>query len=141
VRIGTPALTSRGFGTTDFDRVADLIVQVLAATTPTSTRSGATSKAKYTITDNLAGNVHDAAHELLTANPSTPASKSPLSADLSTQSRVCHGGTEAVEDASCRDYRRRLSDCEHPVDNCGWVRLVLGPAEPRLARCRRSVGW
>ena len=72
VRIGTPALTSRGFGTTEFDRVADLIVQVLAATTPTSTRSGATSKAKYTITDNLAGNVHDAAHELLTANPLYP---------------------------------------------------------------------
>jgi glycine hydroxymethyltransferase len=72
VRIGTPALTSRGFGTTEFDRVADLIVQVLAATTPTSTRSGATSKAKYTITDNLTGNVHDAAHELLTANPLYP---------------------------------------------------------------------
>ena len=72
VRIGTPALTSRGFGTAEFDRVADLIVQVLAATTPTSTRSGATSKAKYTITDNLAGNVHDAAHELLTANPLYP---------------------------------------------------------------------
>ena len=72
VRIGTPALTSRGFGTTEFDRVADLIVQVLAATTPTSTRSGATSKAKYTITDNLAGTVRDAAHELLTANPLYP---------------------------------------------------------------------
>jgi glycine hydroxymethyltransferase len=72
VRIGTPALTSRGFGTTEFDRVADLIVQVLAATTPTSTPSGATSKAKYTITDKLAGIVHDAAHELLTANPLYP---------------------------------------------------------------------
>ena len=72
VRIGTPALTSRGFGTTEFDRVADLIVEVLAATTPTSTRSGGTSKAKYTIADGLAGNVHDAANELLTANPLYP---------------------------------------------------------------------
>src|SRR6187402_350835 len=37
VRVGTPALTSRGFGAAEFDRVADLIVQVLAATTPTTT--------------------------------------------------------------------------------------------------------
>ncbi len=33
VRLGTPALTSRGFGTGDLDRVAELIVGVLAATT------------------------------------------------------------------------------------------------------------
>ena len=45
---------------------------MLTATTPTSTRSGATSRAKYTITDNLAGKIHDAAHELLTANPLYP---------------------------------------------------------------------
>ena len=34
VRIGTPALTTRGFGTDEFDRVAELIVDVLSATTP-----------------------------------------------------------------------------------------------------------
>ena len=45
---------------------------MLAATTPTSTTSGGTSKAKYTIANNLAGNVHDAAQELLTANPLYP---------------------------------------------------------------------
>ena len=72
VRIGTPALTSRGFGPAEFDRVAELIVEVLAATTPTSTPSGGTSKAKYTIADGVAGRVHDAADELLTANPLYP---------------------------------------------------------------------
>ena len=36
VRIGTPALTSRGFGAAEFDRVAELIVDVLSATTPTA---------------------------------------------------------------------------------------------------------
>ena len=34
VRIGTPALTSRGFGAAEFDEVASLIVDVLSATTP-----------------------------------------------------------------------------------------------------------
>ena len=72
VRIGTPALTSRGFGTAEFDRVAELIVDVLAGTSPISTRSGGTSKAKYMIANSLAGKVHDAANELLTANPLYP---------------------------------------------------------------------
>ena len=34
VRIGTPALTTRGFGAAEFDRVAELIVDVLKSTTP-----------------------------------------------------------------------------------------------------------
>jgi glycine hydroxymethyltransferase len=72
VRIGTPALTSRGFSTAEFDRVAELIVEVLDTTTPTSTPSGGTSKANYTIADGVAGKVHDAAHELLNANPLYP---------------------------------------------------------------------
>ncbi len=72
VRIGSPALTSRGFGAADFDRVAELIVEVLASTTPTTAPSGGLSKAKYTIADGVAGKVHDAANELLTANPLYP---------------------------------------------------------------------
>ncbi|HEU5149888.1 MAG TPA: glycine hydroxymethyltransferase [Iamia sp.] len=72
VRIGTPALTSRGFGADDFDRVADLIVQVLTATTPTVTRSGTPSQARYTITDGIAARVHDAADELLADHPLYP---------------------------------------------------------------------
>ena len=32
IRLGTPALTTRGFGADDFDRVAELVVEVLANT-------------------------------------------------------------------------------------------------------------
>uniref|UniRef100_UPI0035CB78D3 glycine hydroxymethyltransferase n=1 Tax=uncultured Jatrophihabitans sp. TaxID=1610747 RepID=UPI0035CB78D3 len=72
VRIGTPALTSRGFGPAEFDRVAELMVDVLTATSPTAAASGGTSKAKYTIADGQAAKTHDAATELLAANPLYP---------------------------------------------------------------------
>jgi glycine hydroxymethyltransferase len=72
VRIGTPALTSRGFGPAEFDRVAELIVDVLTATTPTAAPSGGASKAKYTIADGVTAKTHDAARELLDANPLYP---------------------------------------------------------------------
>jgi glycine hydroxymethyltransferase len=69
VRIGTPALTSRGFGADDFDRVAELIVDVLSATTPATAPSGGPSKAKYTIADGVADKTHAAANEILDTNP------------------------------------------------------------------------
>ncbi len=72
VRIGTPALTSRGFGPQEFDRVAELMVDVLTATTPSAAASGGASKAKYTIADGQAAKTHDAATELLAANPLYP---------------------------------------------------------------------
>jgi glycine hydroxymethyltransferase len=72
VRIGTPALTSRGFGPDDFDRVAELMVDVLAATTPSTAASGAPSKAKYAIADGVADKTRAAAEELLAANPLYP---------------------------------------------------------------------
>ncbi|HZZ97474.1 MAG TPA: glycine hydroxymethyltransferase [Jatrophihabitantaceae bacterium] len=72
VRIGTPALTSRGFDADDFDRVAELIVDVFAATTPTQAPSGGSSKAKYTIADGVANKTHAAASEMLEANPLYP---------------------------------------------------------------------
>lgn len=72
VRIGTPALTTRGFGTAEFDRVAELIVEVLSSTTPTAAPSGGISKAKYTIADGVADRVHAAANEILAANPLYP---------------------------------------------------------------------
>jgi glycine hydroxymethyltransferase len=72
IRIGTPALTSRGFGPADFDRVAELIVDVLTATTPAAAPSGGPSKAKYRIADGVAAKTHDAATELLDANPLYP---------------------------------------------------------------------
>jgi glycine hydroxymethyltransferase len=72
VRIGTPALTSRGFGAEEFDRVAELIVDVLAATSPNAAASGGASKAKYAIADGVAGKTHSAADEMLAANPLYP---------------------------------------------------------------------
>jgi glycine hydroxymethyltransferase len=72
VRIGTPALTSRGFGAAEFDRVAELMVDVLTATRPTAAASGAASKAKYVIADGVGAKTHDAAEELLAANPLYP---------------------------------------------------------------------
>jgi glycine hydroxymethyltransferase len=72
VRIGTPALTSRGFDAADFDRVAELIVDVLSATTPATAPSGGTSKAKYAIADGVADKTHAAANEILARNPLYP---------------------------------------------------------------------
>jgi glycine hydroxymethyltransferase len=72
VRLGTPALTSRGFGADDFDRVAELIVDVLTNTSPTPTASGAPGKAKYTIADGVAERTKAAAGEMLTAHPLYP---------------------------------------------------------------------
>ncbi|OHV04059.1 glycine hydroxymethyltransferase [Mycobacterium talmoniae] len=67
IRVGTPALTSRGLGTAEFDRVAELVVDVLKNTSPTGS-----SKAKYTLADGTAERVHAAAAELLAANPLYP---------------------------------------------------------------------
>ena len=72
IRIDTPALTSRGFGPAEFDRVAELIVDVLTATAPTTAPSGGASKAKYEIANGVATKTHDAGAELLAANPLYP---------------------------------------------------------------------
>ncbi len=72
VRLGTPALTSRGFGTAEFDRVAELIVDVLTKTTAATTRSGATGKARYDLPTGLAEGTHKAAADLLATHPLYP---------------------------------------------------------------------
>src|SRR5215203_5976509 len=69
VRIGTPALTSRGFGAAEFDQVAELIAGVLGGTTPTTTSKGEPSRAKYSLTEGLADRTRAAAAELLSAHP------------------------------------------------------------------------
>ena len=40
IRLGTPALTTRGFGHDEFDRVAELMVDVLSNTQPGTTSAG-----------------------------------------------------------------------------------------------------
>ena len=72
VRIGTPALTSRGFGASEFDRVAELIVNVMANTTATTTAAGTPGKAKYTLADGVAEATQAASAQLLDANPLYP---------------------------------------------------------------------
>ncbi|RBY77111.1 glycine hydroxymethyltransferase [Geodermatophilus sp. TF02-6] len=72
IRLGTPALTSRGFGAAEFDRTAELIVDVLSATAPTAARDGGASKARYTTADGVAARTRVAAAELLDAHPLYP---------------------------------------------------------------------
>ena len=72
VRIGTPALTSRGFGADEFDRVAELIVGVLTETSPVTASNGQPGKAKYTVADGVADRTRAAAAEMLDANPLYP---------------------------------------------------------------------
>lgn len=67
IRFGTPALTTRGFGPEEFDRVAELVVEVLS-----NTQAEGTSKAKYKLADGTADRVHAAAAEMLAANPLYP---------------------------------------------------------------------
>ena len=67
IRFGTPALTTRGFGPAEFDRVAELVVHVLS-----NTQADGTSKAKYALADDTADCVHAASAELLDANPLYP---------------------------------------------------------------------
>jgi glycine hydroxymethyltransferase len=72
IRLGTPALTSRGFGAGDFDRVAELIVDVLGSTTPDTTKDGRPSMARYRLADGVAENTKAASAELLAAHPLYP---------------------------------------------------------------------
>ncbi|SER89031.1 glycine hydroxymethyltransferase [Propionibacterium cyclohexanicum] len=72
IRLGTPALTSRGFDADAFDRVADLICETLNATTAATASNGKPGKAKYEMAEGLTSRVHDEAHELLDANPLYP---------------------------------------------------------------------
>jgi glycine hydroxymethyltransferase len=67
IRFGTPALTTRGFGAAEFDRVAEIVVEVL-----TNTSAVDTSKAKYTLVDSTSDWAHAAEAELLEANPLYP---------------------------------------------------------------------
>src|SRR4051795_6301816 len=72
IRLGTPALTTRGFGADEFDKVAELMVDVLSNTQPGTTSAGAPSKASYVLADGVADRVHAASAEMLDAHPLYP---------------------------------------------------------------------
>ena len=72
VRLGTPALTTRGFAHDEFDRVAELIVHVLQNTEPGTTKAGGPSKASYRLGDGVAAKVRDASAEMLDKHPLYP---------------------------------------------------------------------
>lgn len=72
VRLGTPALTTRGFGTAEFDEVASMIVEVLEGTTPGTTKAGAPSKASFHMDEGLGERTRARAAELLDRHPLYP---------------------------------------------------------------------
>jgi glycine hydroxymethyltransferase len=67
IRIGTPALTSRGLGVAEMDQIAELIHTVLTGTTPAEG-----SKAKYILDPALADRISKQATELLAPFPLYP---------------------------------------------------------------------
>ena len=72
IRFGTPALTTRGFGSAEFDRVAELVVDVLKSTSPKTTSAGAPSKANYALEDGVVDRTKAASAELLDKHPLYP---------------------------------------------------------------------
>lgn len=72
IRFGTPALTTRGFGAEEFDRTAELVVEVLSNTQPGTTKAGEPSKASYVVGDGVAERVRAASGEMLDKHPLYP---------------------------------------------------------------------
>ncbi|GAA5199481.1 glycine hydroxymethyltransferase [Rugosimonospora acidiphila] len=72
VRVGTPALTTRGLGAAEMDQIAELMITVLTSTRPAADASGGASKAKYALDGAVAEKVRAQAADLLAGFPLYP---------------------------------------------------------------------
>ena len=72
IRVGTPALTTRGLGPAEMDVIADLMVTVLTETSPATTSKGVPSKVGYELPDKVAERVASQATELVSGFPLYP---------------------------------------------------------------------
>jgi len=68
IRLGTPALTTLGFGPAEMDEIAEIITAVLRATAA----AAAGAKAKYTLDDRVAASSRGRCAELLSRHPLYP---------------------------------------------------------------------
>jgi glycine hydroxymethyltransferase len=68
IRLGTPALTTLGFGPDELDEIADIVATVLAATTPATV----TAQAKYILDAKVAADGRDRCADLLARHPLYP---------------------------------------------------------------------
>ncbi|MDG4831052.1 glycine hydroxymethyltransferase [Solwaraspora sp. WMMD1047] len=72
IRVGTPALTTRGLGVAEMDEVAELMHTVLSQTTAGVGPDGSASKARYVLEEKVADEVSRRASELLSGHPLYP---------------------------------------------------------------------
>jgi glycine hydroxymethyltransferase len=72
IRLGTPALTTRGLGPDDMDDIAGLVGTVLSSTRPAASAGGGPSKAKYSLDEAVAAAIAKQAAELLARYPLYP---------------------------------------------------------------------